>query len=86
MSRHRAIQIVVGYTLSVTPFVTAVPRLVVIKTEPRPFYTTVGGPNTSNRALCRAVPNSFTPTVCMSFQYFRGYIPSVDFHISELVR
>ncbi len=40
VSCHKAIQIVVGYTLSVTPFVTAASRLV--KTEPHPFYTIVG--------------------------------------------
>ncbi len=41
VSCHKAIRIVVGYTLSVTLFVTAA-SYYVIKTEPHPFYTTVG--------------------------------------------
>ncbi len=41
VSCHRAIRIVVGYTLSVTLFSIAASHYV-IKTEPHPFYTTVG--------------------------------------------
>ncbi len=41
VSCHNAIQIVVGYTLPVTLFVTAASHYV-IKTEPHPFSTTVG--------------------------------------------
>ncbi len=69
---HRAIQVVVGYTLSViTPFVTPAPCLV-IKTEPHPFYTIVGLIQyTANRASRRAISNRFTPIVCMPFQVKR---------------
>ncbi len=41
VSCHKAIQIFVGYTLSVTIFVTAASHYVT-KTEPHQFYTTMG--------------------------------------------
>ncbi len=64
-SCHKAIQILVGYTLSVTPFVTAASRC--IKTEPHPFYTIAGLFQYDNRAPRHATLTSFTPTVCMPF-------------------
>ncbi len=55
VSCRKAIQIVVGYILSVTPFVTATSRLV-IKTEPHPFYTTVCFGDVSNRVIRDSFP------------------------------